>query len=123
MTTHGHTPSLPAVASQRAATDDQPMSTRQALPILLDRQAGRCAGCQVRLIGPGWHPEGQVLEDPCDCGIKHGRAWTIADGYAVGQVNHKMPRMVGRPDRLSNYEAVCGPCNLAHLRDWRSANR
>lgn len=126
--------STPEVHTTETLLAQRPMSTRRALPILLDRQRGLCARCGCRLIGHGWHPDGWVQLTPtdwvCQClectrsgDPEQGAAWTVAEGYAVAEVNHRVPRSAGGPNALSNYEATCGPCNLAHWREWRAAAR
>ena len=120
--------------STHASPAEQAMSTKRALPILLAQQEGRCAGCGVPLVGAGWHDEGWEILLPAGqvCGCwecqqspvpEVGPTWTIAAGYARAEVNHLVPRSAGGLDRLSNYEAVCGPCNLAHWAQWKAGAR
>lgn len=95
------------------AAESPPISPKRALPILLEQQSGQCARCGCRLIGHGWHDEGRIVLD--DEGT-----WTCAAGYESPQVNHKTPRSAGGRNVLPNYEATCGPCNLAHWREWKA---
>lgn len=87
-----------------------PMIPRRALPLLLDLQGGRCAGCGTALA----HRSRPGTLIPLGDGLS-----TPAPNHRPAEVDHLTPRSAGGRNVFGNYEAVCGPCNQGRYQEWR----
>lgn len=82
------------------------LSTASAKPLLIERDGSLCTDCGIQLASELVPGTTITLSDPPGGNL-------AAPGCRFMQVDHVIPRSQGGPDDLSNYQLVCGPCNIA----------